>query len=86
MFGADLVSVFCANEASIPIKSYSPDLMVTPLYSASSSTLEDSAVEFLQRSLERTHAMVLGPGLGRSVAAFEVFARILSLESLRDLP
>ena len=31
-FGADLVFVFCAKEAAIPIKSYSPELMVTPFY------------------------------------------------------
>jgi ATP-dependent NAD(P)H-hydrate dehydratase len=31
--GADLSFVFCANEAALPIKSYSPELMVTPVYS-----------------------------------------------------
>ena len=30
--GAELVSVFTAFEASIPIKSYSPELMVSPVY------------------------------------------------------
>ena len=32
--GADLTFVFCAQEATIPIKSYSPELMVTSVYSA----------------------------------------------------
>lgn len=32
--GADLAFVFCAEEASIPIKTYSPELMVAPVYSA----------------------------------------------------
>ena len=31
-FGSDLVFIFCAKEAAIPIKSYSPELMVTPFY------------------------------------------------------
>jgi ATP-dependent NAD(P)H-hydrate dehydratase len=31
--GVDLVTVFCAKEASIPIKCYSPDLMVQSVYS-----------------------------------------------------
>jgi ATP-dependent NAD(P)H-hydrate dehydratase len=31
-FGADLSFVFCAKQAAIPIKSYSPELMVTPFY------------------------------------------------------
>ena len=33
MKGGDLAYVFCAKEAAIPIKSYSPELMVTPFYS-----------------------------------------------------
>ena len=33
--GSDLATVFCASEASIPIKCYSPELMVLPAYEAS---------------------------------------------------
>jgi ATP-dependent NAD(P)H-hydrate dehydratase len=32
--GADLAFVFCAQEAAVPIKCYSPELMVAPVYSA----------------------------------------------------
>jgi len=32
--GSDLVTVYCANEATLPIKSYSPELMVEGVYSA----------------------------------------------------
>lgn len=32
--GADLAYVFCADEAALAIKSYSPELMVSPVYSA----------------------------------------------------
>ena len=31
-YGADLATILCSKEASLPIKSYSPELMVTPLY------------------------------------------------------
>lgn len=31
-FGADLSWVYCSQEAAIPIKSYSPELMVTPFF------------------------------------------------------
>lgn len=31
-FGADLSFVFCSQQASVPIKCYSPELMVTPFY------------------------------------------------------
>ena len=40
--GSDLVTVHCANEALIPLKSYSPELMVEGVYSA---TAFDSLVE-----------------------------------------
>lgn len=33
--GADLAFCFCAEEAAVPIKSYSPELMVVPVYKAS---------------------------------------------------
>ena len=32
--GADLAYVFCAEEASVPIKCYSPELLVSPVYQA----------------------------------------------------
>ena len=32
--GSDLAFVFCAQEAALAIKSYSPELMVAPVYSA----------------------------------------------------
>ena len=32
--GADLVTIFTAQEAAIPLKSYSPEFMVNPVYSA----------------------------------------------------
>jgi ATP-dependent NAD(P)H-hydrate dehydratase len=32
--GADLAFVFCAQEAAVPIKTYSPELMVAPVYCA----------------------------------------------------
>ena len=33
--GADLAFCFCAEEAAVPLKSYSPELMVAPVYKAS---------------------------------------------------
>ena len=32
MLGADLSFIFCAEAATIPIKSYSPEVMVVPFY------------------------------------------------------
>ena len=49
-FGADLSWVFCSQMASTPIKSYSPELMVTPFYDdntmcSTTSTSHDSDPE-----------------------------------------
>lgn len=38
--GADLAFVFCAKEAAIPIKSYSPELMVAAFYSEEKDDVE----------------------------------------------
>ena len=75
--GADLVTVYCAEEAVIPIKCYSPELMVLPIYSdryiystADNTTSEtvpqqiQSAADVIIQSMERMHVLVIGPGLG----------------------
>lgn len=70
-FGGDLATIFTAKEALIPIKSYSPELMVTPLYSTEEiDHLEDNLIqstisEKLNLYLPRLHSIVIGPGLGR---------------------
>jgi hypothetical protein len=47
--GSDLAFVFCAQEAALPIKCYSPELMVAPVYSA---TDFDRLVESNQKETE----------------------------------
>jgi len=45
-FGGDLSMIYCSESAAIPIKSYSPELIVTPLYSEStisSANIHDCA-------------------------------------------
>ena len=39
--GCDLCTVFCAEEASIPIKIFSPELMVSSFYSKSETDNEE---------------------------------------------
>ena len=43
--GADLASVFCAEEAVIPIKCYSPELVVSSFYKDSSLPDDESAFD-----------------------------------------
>ena len=53
--GADLVSILTHPLALLPIKSYSPDLMV--------SDYNDK--EHFVRTIDKSHAIVIGPGLAR---------------------
>ena len=69
--GAELVYMLVPAEAAPLIKGYSPELMVTPLYSlpelaaaTSSAQLRTDVGERMARILPRLHALVVGPGLG----------------------
>jgi ATP-dependent NAD(P)H-hydrate dehydratase len=60
--GADLAHVFCAQEAVIPIKSYSPELIVHAIPYADGPVAALAAVD---KWLLAMHTLVIGPGLGR---------------------
>lgn len=70
--GADLVHVFCAKDAAIPIKSYSPELMVHPV-------LDDpnDPMKLIEPWLERLHVMVIGPGLGRDPRTLDTIEKLI---------
>jgi NAD(P)H-hydrate repair Nnr-like enzyme with NAD(P)H-hydrate dehydratase domain len=75
----------------VPIKSYSPDLMVSPIYDRSTVELYNQASTEDERSLiaqeaaqpvvdqlPKIHSLVIGPGMGRSAflgAMMEVIIR-----------
>lgn len=63
--GIDLVKVFCAKEAAIPIKSYSPELMVYPTFDASYTGNPNDQLKVIEPHLEKFDVVVIGPGLGR---------------------
>jgi Carbohydrate kinase len=54
--GADLAFCFCAQEAAIPIKCYSPELLVAPVYSA---TEFDAVVQALQTQTPQAEYVLL---------------------------
>lgn len=71
--GADLVHVFCAASAGPVIKSYSPELIVHPI-------LDDTnGVALITPWLERLHALVIGPGLGRDAATLNSITQLVIL-------
>lgn len=100
--GSDLAFVFCAKEAAIPIKCYSPELMVSPVYSAeefekaynehhsnvqqSALVLVDSMVNQVCSMLDRMHVFIVGPGLGRHPLVLRATAEIIQRAMSIDLP
>lgn len=94
--GADLCHIFCTQEAAIPIKSYSPELIVHPLLRSDASVLghsseeADAAVnESIQRIsqvLPRLDTLVLGPGLGRDTTVLQITAALIARAREMDLP
>ncbi|CAO1399443.1 unnamed protein product [Diamesa serratosioi] len=57
--GADIVHIFCPQSAAIPIKAYSPELIVHPLLDV------ENALDLIEPWLSRLHVLVIGSGLGR---------------------
>eukprot|EP00934_Nitzschia_sp_Nitz4_P009410 Nitzschia sp. Nitz4//scaffold116_size91068//47064//48282//NITZ4_004958-RA/size91068-processed-gene-0.28-mRNA-1//1//CDS//3329533578//9400//frame0 len=91
--GADLAFCFCAQEASLPIKCYSPELMVAPVYSAEEfdhlvasdqkgpayEAAIQNMVDRVKSDMDRLHALVIGPGLGRCPMVLEATSRIIRI-------
>ncbi|ELU08229.1 hypothetical protein CAPTEDRAFT_173289 [Capitella teleta] len=78
--GADLSHVFCTEGAAPVIKSYSPELIVHPILDKSDATDE------LKEWIQKMHALVIGPGLGRDPKLFENVKVVLNEATERDLP
>jgi ATP-dependent NAD(P)H-hydrate dehydratase len=76
--GTDLVHVLCPPEAAGIIKSYSPDLMVHPVRMDNTKPISDL--------LERSHLVLLGPGLGRSEDSFSLARFVIAEVRKRDIP
>ena len=78
--GADLVTIVCHEDAAIPIKSYSPELMVVPYK-------HDNLSEVLSTHLltGRLHGVIIGPGLGRKDSVL-VACREFVIQARKDHP
>jgi len=79
-FGADLTYIFTAQEACVAIKSYSPELMVVPVYSQSQIDVSldaSSMVDAVTKVFPRLHGLLIGPGLGRHPCILNAVKEIL---------
>lgn len=75
-----MVHIFCDSSAAIPIKCYSPELIVHPLLDST------NALAKISPWLDRLHAVVIGPGLGRETATFNIVSEIIGAIKLRKIP
>ena len=74
--GADLSFVFCGeSSAANPIKTYSPELIVFP-----------SVSPYLNKTVERLTALVIGPGLGRDEHAMKETSEAIHAARKANVP
>ena len=66
--GSDLVYILTQQEAAVPIKSYSPDLIVMPLLNQEG----ENWMTRIYQSIGRCQSWVIGPGLGRQALYLDV--------------
>lgn len=69
--GADLIHIFCAKDASVPIKSFSPEPIVHPVLD------QKDAMTHIKPWLDRLHVILIGPGLGRDESVFKTIVELI---------
>ncbi|KAI1618579.1 Ribokinase-like protein [Exophiala viscosa] len=93
--GCDLSYVFCEPSAAQTIKSYSPNLMVSPILRSTASISqaqkdkEPSGEELAQPIIDmlpRLHVLVIGPGLGRDVVTQKQVKAVITAARKHDPP
>ena len=68
--GSDLSHVFCHTEAAVPIKSYSPELIVHPAFNTFSNEV---LLKKTIRWFKSMNSILIGPGLGREEDTAKIF-------------
>ncbi|KOC64261.1 ATP-dependent (S)-NAD(P)H-hydrate dehydratase [Habropoda laboriosa] len=71
--GCDLVHIFCVKDASIPLKSMSPEPIVHPVLD------QYDAIKQIRPWLDRLHIIIIGPGLGREDKIFKTIVELISI-------
>lgn len=90
--GADLAHIFCSASAAVPIKSYSPEIIVHPVMP--DPVVEEKyrtqsvrhAVDSVVKVFPRLSSLVIGPGLGRDELMLDAAAEIISAARDHNLP
>ena len=76
--------VFCHKESAIPIKSYSPELIVHPGFDASSN---DVLLKKTERWFKSMNSILIGPGMGRDPDIEKIFVRFSKfISEFKNIP
>ena len=78
--GGDLAYVICCESASSTIKSYSPELIVSPILD------DDSFKNEFSLLVPKLHSIIIGFGLGRKREQFQEATEVIKLAKQHDLP
>lgn len=80
------MTIICAEEAGIPIKCYSPELIIYPMIHLSDQN--EGSEDFVKTCesnytsivpvLERNDSIVIGPGAGRHPSMIDTIKRVIS--------
>ena len=82
--GSDLSHVFCHKESAIPIKSYSPELIVHPGFDISSN---DILIKKTERWFKSMNSILIGPGMGREPDIEKIFVMFSkSISEFKNIP
>lgn len=82
--GSDLSHVFCHTEAAIPIKSYSPELIVHPAFNTISNEV---LLKKTERWFKSMNSILIGPGLGRELDTEKIFVQFSeNISKFKNIP
>ena len=82
--GSDLSHVFCHTESAIPIKSYSPELIVHPGFDISSN---DILIKKTERWFKSMNSILIGPGMGRESDIEKIFVMFSkTISEFKNIP
>ncbi|KAK8829389.1 hypothetical protein WA577_004654 [Blastocystis sp. JDR] len=92
--GADLVTIICSKEAGIPIKCYSPELIVYPVIELPEEEMSTKSIDELCEMnerritplLSRIDSLVIGPGAGRNPVMLSTLRRIIRYAIDKKIP
>ena len=90
--GCDLSYVFCEPSAAPTIKSYSPNLMVSPILRSKASLppntnpSDEELAKPIIDMLPRLHVLVIGPGLGRDEVTHRQVKGVITEARKQEIP